>query len=116
MANWSSLRPLKNHSRLMSFTAIILAAILVVTPLHAFKPASIENNGTMLRVNAARGLSIRNEPDINSTVLTTAPNHATLTVIDKSAALDNIGGKKGSWYKVEYQGVTGYAWGNYIDK
>ena len=120
MADWSSLKPLKNHSRIMAFIAVALAAILVLTPRHAFRTQADTTNGesnkAMPKVKAASGLSIRNEPSINSTILTTAPNHATLTILDENAASDNIGGKNGSWYKVEYQGVTGYAWGNYIDK
>lgn len=104
----------------MAFVAVVLGAILVLTPRHSFRAqaetASIESANSSTTVKALGGLSIRNQPNVNSTVLTTAPNHATLLILDENVASDNIGGKSGSWYKVEYQGVTGYAWGNYIEK
>ena len=120
MADWSSLKPLKNHSRIMAVVAIILIAILLLTPRHAFRTqaasSDLESNSNKSKVKAVGGLSIRDQPSVNGTLLTTAPNHAGLTIIDKNGGSDNIGGKNGNWYKVEYEGVTGYAWGNYIDE
>lgn len=104
----------------MTFIVIVLAAILILTPGHIFKTPTettrVESIKTSSRVKAGGGLSIRSEPNVHSAVLATAPNHATLTIIDENAATDNIGGTNGNWYKVEYQGVTGYAWGNFIEK
>ena len=120
MADWSSLKPLKNHSRIMAVIAIILIAILLLTPRHAFRTqaASSELEATSKKptVKAIGGLSIRDEPNVNGTLLRTAPNHAVLNIIGKNGASDNVGGKRGNWYRVEYDGVTGYAWGNYIDE
>jgi hypothetical protein len=119
MADWSSLRPLKNHSRIMTFIVIVLAGILVFTPRHIFRNQTEGigiDNDLSPRVKATGGLSIREAPSVNGTILTTAPSHAAIIIIDENAASDNIGGKDGNWYKVEFQGVTGYAWGNYIDK
>jgi hypothetical protein len=119
MADWSSLQPLRVHSRFMAVVALILAGVLFFTPRHAFRAQAIfnnrESNSLTSKVKAASGLSIRDQPTVNSTILTTAPNNARLTIIDENVAQDIVGGKNGSWYKVEYQGITGYAWGNYID-
>lgn len=120
MADWSSLRPLKTHSTVMTIVVIGLAAILILTPRHAFNAQaevfSTESNNRTSVVNAVNGLSIRNEPRISGTLLTTAPYQATLKIVDENAASDVVGGKIGRWYKVEYEGITGYAWGNYINK
>lgn len=120
MADWSSLKPLKTHSTIMGIVVIVLAAILILTPRHAFNAQaeilSSESSNSTSTVNAVSGLSIRNEPKVGGTLLTTAPYQAALTIIDENAASDIVGGKSGKWYKVEYQGITGYAWGNYIDK
>ncbi len=120
MADWSALKPLRVHSTFMTIVVLALAAVLFLPPRHAFRTQaasnSSENNNLTSTVKAISGLTIRDQPTTNGTLLTTAPNNEILTIIDKNAAQDVIAGKSGSWYKVEYQGITGYAWGNYIDQ
>ena len=120
MADWSSLKPLQNHSKIMGVVAAVLIAVLIFTPRHAFTTlasnSDTENNSAKSTVNAISGLSIRDQPSINGTLLMTAPNNSVLHIIDKNGGADKIGGKRGNWYKVEYEGVTGFAWGNYIDE
>jgi len=120
MADWDSLKPLKNHIAVLVIVAIILAAILLLTPPHAFRASGsnnsyIQDNRVTSTVTAVGGLSIRNQPNKNGSMLTTAPYQAKLTIIDANVAQDYIDGKNGYWYKVEYQGTVGYAWGNYIN-
>ena len=102
----------------MTIIVVALAGVLVFTPRHAFRELSVFDNNRYYEtstVKAQSGLSIRDQPTTSGTLLKTAPDKAKLTVIDNDAAQDIIDGKKGSWYKVEYLGTTGYAWGNYID-
>lgn len=50
------------------------------------------------------GLFMRAEPKSNATILTTIPEGATINVIAKN----------GAWYKVSYNGKTGYSHSDYI--
>ena len=51
------------------------------------------------------GLNVRSGAGTSYTKLTTIPEGVTFTVLDKS----------GSWYKVNYKGIVGYASSNYIN-
>lgn len=66
-------------------------------------------------VNANNGLSIRDEPSKSGKLLITAPYQAKLKILKLDVKKDVINGKIGFWYEVEYQGTTGFAFGNYID-
>ena len=121
MADWENLRPHKIHLAVLVVIALILGAILYFTPRHAFR-SNFSNLNTQedfrvitCTVTAVSGLSIRNQPSRNGRLLTTAPYSAKLTIISQEVTEDNINGKKGYWYKVQYQGTTGFAWGNFLD-
>ena len=117
MANWNSLRPLKVHLRIISVIALILIGVLILSHRHAFKTYNAELNiGKTSTVKAKGGLSIRETPSLEGIVLITAPNKANVEILDNNAAADNIGGKQGTWYKIKYNDVTGYAWGNNIEQ
>ncbi len=76
-----------------------------------FKSTSVNTNS---RVTAKSGLVIRDNPSVEGNEITVAPHNAKLNVIDNQVASDYISGKSGNWYQVEYNGKTGYAWGNLI--
>ena len=50
------------------------------------------------------GLNLRQNPSTSSSIVTVMPENATVTIVAKN----------GSWYKVNYNGKTGYAHGDYI--
>ena len=50
------------------------------------------------------GLNLRQSPSTSSSIVTVMPENATVTIVAKN----------GSWYKVNYNGKTGYAHGDYI--
>lgn len=50
-------------------------------------------------------LNIRSQPNTNSQVLGQIPNGAEVTVT----------GQDGNWYTVQYNGITGYAFGQYLE-
>jgi hypothetical protein len=56
---------------------------------------------------SANGLNLRNEPGTNSSVITSIPPNAKVKVIDQSSS---------EWYKVEYDGKTGYASAKYLSE
>ncbi len=118
MADWSTLKPLRVHLVFMTIVVLVLASVLFFTPRGVFKSQNKNLDKEIydknLSVKALNGLSIRNKPSIKGLLVATAPLHAKLSILDDNAALDNIGGIHGKWYKVEYNGIIGYAWGNYI--
>ncbi|POY36968.1 hypothetical protein C3K47_07855 [Solitalea longa] len=117
MADWSSLKPLKNHSTVLKLIAVILVSILIFLPRHAFNLSSnllINDKKATSKVIAISGLSIRDKPSKRGILLTTVPYQEKLAIIDTSVSQDYVNGKNGYWYKVEYQGIIGFAWGNYI--
>lgn len=59
------------------------------------------------RNNTDKGLNLRNEPNANSSILTSIPSNAKVTVIDQSNS---------EWYKVRYDGKTGYVSAKYLSE
>lgn len=62
---------------------------------------------------AKSGLSIREQPSKNGKFIITAPYQAKLRVLETDVEYDYTDGKTGYWYKVEYRGKIGFAFGNY---
>lgn len=60
-----------------------------------------------LRNGSDKGLNLRSEPNTNSTVITSIPPNAKVTVLDQSNS---------EWYKVQYDGKTGYASSKYLQE
>ena len=69
---------------LMTFLCLALSTVLY---------AQTFRNGT------DKGINLRSEPTTNSTVITSIPPNAKVNVVDQSNS---------EWYKVEYDGKTGY--------
>lgn len=60
-----------------------------------------------LRNGSGNGLNLRSEPNTNSTVITSIPHNAKVTVLDQNNS---------EWYKVQYDGKTGYASAKYLQE
>ncbi len=54
-----------------------------------------------------KGLNLRSEPSANASVITSIPPDAKITVVDKS---------NNEWYKVRYNGKTGYVASKYVSE
>ncbi|MCC9169171.1 SH3 domain-containing protein, partial [Pontibacter harenae] len=67
-------------------------------------------------VNFFQDKTLRLEPENNSPILTTIPATAYLEVIDENGPEQTISGKKAKWFKVNYDGKTGWAWGGLIKR
>lgn len=116
MADWSQLKPLRLHRNMMTIVIIVLGIILLYMPSKK-QAATTPNQEIILStaiVISKSGLKIRQEPNLNSSVLSTVPCNMSLNIIDKNGTTDNVDGKTGMWYKVDYEGITGYAWSNFI--
>ncbi|MCS6820955.1 MAG: SH3 domain-containing protein [Microscillaceae bacterium] len=74
---------------------------------------SSEGNNKDAVVTAKSGLSLRKSPDFKAKLITVLPANAVVEVIEKDKA-DELKGKKGNWYKVEYGKYQGYAFGAYL--
>jgi len=120
MPDWSSLKPLKTQSTVLTIVAMFLIAVLIFTPRHAFKLNSSNSFAKVTEgssiVIAESGLSIRDQPNKNGNLLITAPYQSKLSILEINIAQDYINGKSGYWYKVEFKGTVGFAFGNYIEK
>lgn len=58
-----------------------------------------------LRNGSNKGLNLRSEPNQNSKVLLSVPHNAKVTIVDKNNS---------EWYKVKYDGKTGYVSSQYL--
>lgn len=56
-------------------------------------------------------LALRDAPTVKSEMLIQIPHGAPVLVLDFSGEWDQIYGKQGQWYLVEYQEFVGWAWG-----
>lgn len=76
---------------------LMLLLLAIGTALYAQTHYNISGNG----------LNLRNEPNTSATVVTSIPPNAKITVLDKSNS---------EWYKVKYDGKTGYVSAKYISE
>ncbi len=75
-------------------------------------PDSIENFG---KVNAGGGLKIRSDASTDAEELALVPSGEKLGLIETVGDEVEVAGKTGYWYKVNYKGTVGYAFGAFID-
>ncbi|MBN2435857.1 MAG: SH3 domain-containing protein [Spirochaetes bacterium] len=75
-------------------------------------PDSIENFG---KVNAGGGLKIRSDASTDAEELVLVPSGEKLGLIETVGDEVEVAGKTGFWYKVNYKGTVGYAFGAFID-
>ncbi len=68
---------------------------------------AVSQDSAIYYVNAASGLNMRSEPSKSASVLTTLPNGATVVVTEQT---------DDGWYKIEYDGMTGYVSADYLQK
>ena len=61
-------------------------------------------SGTAYTTNVSTMVNLREEATMNSTTLAKLKNNTSITLL----------GKQGDWYKVSYNGTTGYIYGEYI--
>lgn len=103
-----------------SVTRIMLIILLFLISAYGLKKnfanqtVKENENYTPSEVTAISGLSIREKPNRHALELAVAPYKSKLKVLDDKVSTDYIKGKNGYWYKVDFNGTTGYAWGNYI--
>ncbi len=118
MADWNRLKPLRFHQNFMILVVIGLLCVLIFTPKHAFRKNFYKKSNFQLvaRVNAPSGIKIREEPNKNSNPLISVPYQTELNILEKAVRPDKINGQSGQWYKVEYNGVTGFVWNAYLDE
>ncbi len=86
-----------------------IARALAMAVAEFFQVPFVDPNGTnpQLEGRVATGggrLNIRSAPSLNASVITQAPNGATLVLLERN----------GDWYRVRYNGNTGYAYASYI--
>ncbi|MDA3901066.1 MAG: SH3 domain-containing protein [Spirochaetes bacterium] len=66
-------------------------------------------------VSAGGGLKVRSDPSVDGEELVLIPSGSRVGVVDKVGEEVEIGGKTNYWYKVNYQGTVGFAFGAFID-
>ncbi len=59
-------------------------------------------------VSAARGLKLRQGPDVNSTIILTIPNGVKVSVLETGGRETEIDGERGTWSRVGYGNVIGW--------
>lgn len=105
-----------------STSRVLFIVLLFLISAYGLKKTFNDNDKSKLenlaisKVTAISGLSIRDKPNKNSTELILAPYKAKLKIIQENVLTDYINNKNGFWHKVEYQGLIGFSWGNYLDK
>lgn len=82
-------------------TVILTVAFILISAILIADGAAAATTG---RVNSKEGLNVRSGPGTNYSVLIAIPNGTTVTVLEKD----------GGWYKISYNGQTGYVSGDYL--
>lgn len=116
MIDWKELDSLKIHRTIMTFVVLGLLAVLILMPRHFLKTrVSLLQGFNTTKVTAKSGLKIRIKPNVNSKVLIVVPCNETLKIEAKYFKIDFVRGHSGSWYRVEYKDIKGYAWSKYLE-
>jgi uncharacterized protein len=68
------------------------------------------------KVTAQPALIIRAKPDVTGTKLGTVPHGGKVNVLEATDESDSIGGRDGTWVKVQWQNVEGYAFDAFLEK
>jgi hypothetical protein len=101
------------HRNIMTLVIILLIGLLFIPNPNRSSDFNVENN-LRFRVIAKSGLKIRMKPNLNSNVLIKVPFNETLEIINKDEKSDNINGENGTWHKVKYNNLIGYAWSKFM--
>ena len=119
MADWESLKRLRLHKNIMTFVVICLLLGLIYNITHHRYGKQTTSSGlsqTEYFVTAKSGLNIHESGNKNSNTLISVPYKGKVTLLEKDSVTDIINGKSGFWYKVEYKGTIGYAWGLLLER
>jgi len=67
-----------------------------------------------VRVEAAAGLTMREQPGTSSKSVVIIPNGSTVRILNKGNLEETIAGKTSSWYEVEWNGNKGWVFGGFL--
>lgn len=67
-----------------------------------------------VRVEAAAGLTMREQPGTSSKSIVVIPNGSTVKILNKGNLEETIAGKTASWYEVEWSGHKGWVFGGFL--
>jgi len=71
-------------------------------------------DGQKAEVQAAAGLTMREEPGTSGKSILIIPNGSTVKVIEKGTTEETISGKTAFWYKVDWNGKKGWVFGGFL--
>ncbi len=80
------------------------------------KPVVSTTTKGYVKTKQGSNLRLRSEPSDKSTILTQIPNSSQVKILREDNKEVIVNGEKGKWLKIEYEGIIGWAWGNFIVK
>ncbi len=103
--NWADANWIVNNTNLIALALANSLAQYFGIPTSNQVITQNGNTNTMGRVTLNSGyLNIRNGPSINNPIIGMAPNGANVVIIQRV----------GDWYQINYNGINGYVFGQYI--
>ncbi len=98
---------------------LLLACILAVGAFATCKKGDVQEkekkgDSSIMQVQAAGGLRMRETPDINGRLIATIPDGSTVTVLERKEAVVEVSGKKGRWTRVSCKDQTGWVFGGFL--
>jgi hypothetical protein len=111
-----------NRVKLIFWLVVICILILAfLNRLRTSSKSSTQSDASSLyysrkrgRIISANGLNLRVTPNSDGAVLATVPYNETVGILDKNGMSETISGQTANWYKVEYNGTTGWIWSGYL--
>jgi uncharacterized protein YgiM (DUF1202 family) len=76
--------------------------------------ASTGDSSDMVKVEADKGLTMREEPGVSSKAVVVVPNGSTVKILKKGDKSETIGDKTSSWFEVEWNGKKGWVFGGFL--
>lgn len=70
----------------------------------------------VVKTQQGSNLRLRSKPSDQASIIMQIPNGSSVKIVGEDDKIVTIYGEKGKWLKIEYEGVIGWAWGNFILK
>jgi len=107
----------KTIKLIFSIVGIIILVLLFSNNSSKSSKQGISSQATSqqnARVTSKIGLNLREEPNSNGIVLLTIPYNETVKIIEKQLISETGSEQQANWFKVDYNGTTGWVWSGYL--
>jgi uncharacterized protein YgiM (DUF1202 family) len=103
-----------NRIKIIFWIAVIALAVFYFSTRSSEGTLVYKSTTKTARIISAKGLNLRDQPNSSAAVLLTVPHNEIVVIVNKNGISETIAGQTANWYKVDYNGTTGWLWSGYV--